>query len=100
MIIWLLVFSALEGKHGATPGKWLLGIRVMGTDLQPCGFGRAFLRNILKFVDGFFNFLVGVMLAALSNNWQRIGDMAARTVVVDIRSEKQKKENISSFELR
>ncbi|MBN1803705.1 MAG: RDD family protein [Sedimentisphaerales bacterium] len=100
IIIWLLIFSALEGKYGLTPGKWLLGIRVMGTDLQPCGFGRAFLRNILKFVDGFFNFLVGVIIAALSHNWQRIGDMAARTVVVDIRSEKQKKDDTSSLELR
>ncbi len=91
MIIWLLIFSSLEGSRGATPGKWLLGIRVMGTDLKPCGFGRAFLRNILKFVDGFFNFLVGVMLAALSHNWQRIGDMAARTIVVDVRFDKHKK---------
>ncbi len=63
----------------------------MGTDLMPCGFGRAFVRNILKFVDGFFNFMVGVMVAALSHNWQRVGDMAARTVVVDVRTDKNKK---------
>jgi uncharacterized RDD family membrane protein YckC len=90
-IIWLLIYSATEGASGATPGKWLFGIRVMGTDLRPCGFGRAFVRNILKFVDGFFNFMVGVMVAALSHNWQRVGDMAARTVVVDIRTNKNKK---------
>jgi len=86
MIACLLIFSATEGSSGATPGKWLLGIRVLGTDLRPCGFGRAFIRNILKFVDGFFNFMVGVMVAALSENWQRVGDMAARTVVVDIKN--------------
>jgi len=90
-IIWLLIFSATEGASGATPGKWLFGIRVMGTDLKPCGFGRAFVRNILKFVDGFFNFMVGVMVVALSLNWQRVGDMAARTVVVDVRTDKNKK---------
>lgn len=90
-IIWLLIFSATEGASGATPGKWLFGIRVRGTDLKPCGFGRAFVRNILKFVDGFFNFMVGVMVAALSLNWQRVGDMAARTVVVDVRTEKNNK---------
>jgi uncharacterized RDD family membrane protein YckC len=90
MIVWLLIFSATEGSRGVTPGKWLLGIRVMGTDLRPCGFGRAFLRNVLKFVDGFFNFMVGVMVAALSENWQRVGDMAARTVVVDIKSKVSK----------
>lgn len=75
-------FSALEGQWGITPGKWLLGIRVLGTDLKPCGFGRALLRNLLKFADGFFNFMVGLLVSALSENWQRVGDMAARTVVV------------------
>jgi len=58
---------------------------VIRRDLQACGFGRAFLRNILKLVDGFFSFMIGIMVAALSENWQRVGDMAARTVVVDIR---------------
>jgi uncharacterized RDD family membrane protein YckC len=78
----LVVFSYFEGRFGKTPGKWLLRIRVLGTDLQPCGFGRALLRNLLTFVDGFFNFLVGVLLVALTENWQRLGDLAARTIVV------------------
>lgn len=78
----LVAFSYLEGRFGKTPGKWLLGIRVLGTDLQPCGFGRAFLRNLLTLVDGFFNFLVGALLVALTENWQRLGDLAARTIVV------------------
>jgi hypothetical protein len=37
------------------------------------------------FVDGFFNFTVGIMVVALNEHWQRVGDMAARTVVVDTR---------------
>jgi uncharacterized RDD family membrane protein YckC len=78
----LVAFSYFEGRFGKTPGKWLLGIRVLGTDLQPCGFGRAFLRNLLTFVDGFFSFLVGALLVALTENWQRLGDLAARTIVV------------------
>ncbi len=84
-LVCLLVFSLLEGKWGATPGKWAVRIRVLGTDLRPCGFGRALVRNLLKFIDGFFNFMVGILLAALSENWQRVGDMAARTVVVRVR---------------
>jgi uncharacterized RDD family membrane protein YckC len=83
----LLAYSFLEGKWGATPGKWVVGIRVLGIDLRPCGFGRALVRNLLKFIDGFFNFTVGILLAALSENWQRVGDMAARTVVVRVRRE-------------
>lgn len=81
-LICLFVFSWTEGKYGKTPGKLLFRIKVLGTELVPCGFGRAFIRNLLTPVDGFFNFMVGVMLVALSENWQRIGDMAARTIVV------------------
>jgi uncharacterized RDD family membrane protein YckC len=40
------------------------------------------VRNLLKFVDGFFYFLVGILLVALTENRQRLGDLAARTVVV------------------
>lgn len=78
----LFVFSFLEGKYGRTPGKWVAGIQVVGTDLRPCGFGRAIIRNLLKFVDGFFNFMVGILIVSLTENWQRIGDLASRTVVV------------------
>ena len=78
----LVAFSYLEGRLGKTPGKWLLRIRVLGTDLAPCGFWRALVRNLLTFVDGFFNFLVGVLLVALTENWQHLGDLAARTIVV------------------
>jgi uncharacterized RDD family membrane protein YckC len=77
-----VLFSWTEGRTGWTPGKGLMGIRVVGIDLQPCGFGRALVRNLLKFADGFMNFLVGILVSALSENWQRVGDMAARTVVV------------------
>ena len=84
----LFLFSWLEGKWGVTPGKWAAGIQVLGTDLQPCGFLRGLVRNLLKAVDGFFNFMVGMLVTALSENWQRVGDMAARTIVVRAGSEK------------
>jgi uncharacterized RDD family membrane protein YckC len=83
-----LLFTFTEGRTGVTPGKLATKIRVLGTDLQPCGFGRALVRNLLKCVDGFFNFMVGIMVVALSENWQRVGDMAARTVVVEWRPDK------------
>ena len=81
-IILFFLFTFLEGKFGRTPGKWILRIQVLGTDLKPCGFGRAFIRNLLKFVDGFFNFMVCIILISLTENWQRVGDMVARTIVI------------------
>lgn len=82
-ILTALIFTYSEGRSGVTPGKWITRIRVVGTDLQPCGFGRALVRNLLKCIDGFLNFMVGIMVVALSENWQRVGDMAARTIVVE-----------------
>jgi len=81
-LIGLVIFSVMEGRTGKTPGKFLAGIRAVGTDLKPCGFGRAFIRNLVKIADSFFGFLVGIVLVALTEKWQRLGDMAARTVVV------------------
>lgn len=43
---------------------------------------RALLRNFLKVVDGFFNFLVGILIVTFTKDWQRVGDMAARTTVI------------------
>jgi uncharacterized RDD family membrane protein YckC len=77
-----LLFSVTEGLWGATPGKWLTGIRAIGTDLRPCGIGRALIRNLLKMVDGFFNFLIGILMVAYTPDWQRLGDLAARTIVI------------------
>lgn len=85
ILLCIVIFSIMEGRLGYSPGKRLLGIRVLGSDLQLCGFWRALVRNLLMFVDGFFNFTVGIMVVALNEHWQRVGDMAARTVVVDTR---------------
>ncbi len=81
-VVSLGVFGFLEGRWGRTPGKWVVGIRVLGTDLKPCGFVRGLIRNVLLIVDGMFSYMVGILLVALTENWQRIGDLAARTVVV------------------
>lgn len=90
-VLWSLtvfvIFSFTEGRFGLTPGKWITGIRVVGTDLIPCGFARGLLRNLLKFADGFFNYLVGILLIAFTPEWQRIGDMASRTIVIRKRTD-------------
>lgn len=83
-----LLFCYTLGRWGRTPGKWATGIRVIGMELAPCGFGRALLRSLLLivdgflFADGFLNFSFGALVIACTANRQRIGDMAARTIVV------------------
>lgn len=81
-LLYLLVFSFTEGRWGWTIGKWMAGIRVVGTDLRPCGFLRAIGRNLLAFVDSMFSYMVGLLLIAFTPSRQRLGDLAVKTVVI------------------
>jgi uncharacterized RDD family membrane protein YckC len=82
----LLIFVILPGLRGATPGKAMLGIKLVNAEGRPPGVLRAFLRYVLWIVDGFpylIPNLVGFIVALNSANHQRVGDMAAGTYVVD-----------------
>ncbi len=72
-----------EAIFGATLGKALMGIRVRRKDGGACGVGPALIRNLLRIVDGLGVYLVGFVTALASKSRQRLGDMAAGTVVVE-----------------
>jgi uncharacterized RDD family membrane protein YckC len=72
----------LEAACGATLGKAVVGVRVVGTAQR--GFLTACaLRNVLRIVDGLGFYLVGTLVAACSSIRQRIGDILAQTAVVE-----------------
>jgi uncharacterized RDD family membrane protein YckC len=81
---WLypVVFEA--GKRGATPGKRLLRLRVVQASGSPITFGQALVRNFLRFIDSmpFFTYGFGVTSCLASRRFQRLGDLAAGTVVI------------------
>jgi len=85
---WLLLALALgyyvvcEAMTGATLGKRMVGIRVVGEDGAHLTLGAAVVRNALRLVDGLFLYLVGAIFALTSTRGQRLGDRAAHTVVV------------------
>ena len=91
--------------NGRTVGKWACGIRVIAVDGRPINGRRAFLRNLLRIVDlfpmaapGFFGSdlppvmiiptgLLGLLAMMSTKRMQRLGDLAAGTmVIVDERS--------------
>jgi uncharacterized RDD family membrane protein YckC len=82
IILGLGYFVLAEGLTGSTVGKRIVGIRVIGEDGEIAGFGQAVVRNVLRFVDGLFFYLVGAIFAFTSPRAQRLGDRAAHTVVV------------------
>ena len=72
----------LEAAWGATLGKAMVGIRVVGTG-QGRSFSACAVRNVLRIVDGLGFYLVGTVVAACSAARQRVGDMYARTAVIE-----------------
>lgn len=74
--------SLFEGLFGATLGKKICGIIVLKADFTRCGLGAGFLRNLMRIVDVLFYYLVAVISMAATLKWQRLGDLAAGTVVV------------------
>jgi hypothetical protein len=78
----ILIYVLIQGLRGWTPGKLLFGIRTVAGDGQPPGIGRAIIRWLLLVVDTLCAGLVGFIVALTSTGHRRVGDMAARTVVV------------------
>ncbi len=72
----------LEAGWGATLGKAIVGIRVVGT-AQRGPLAACALRNALRIVDGIGFYLVGIVVAGLSGIRQRLGDIYAQTAVIE-----------------
>ena len=79
LYLWLM-----EAGFTATLGTAMVGLRVVQTGRHG-PFSACAIRNALRAVDGIGFYLVGVMVAACSRLRQRLGDIAAGTVVVEER---------------
>jgi uncharacterized RDD family membrane protein YckC len=82
-------------KWGATPGKKMLGLRVVQTSGAPITFSQALVRNFLRVADAmpmlpseWFGGLpiptmgFGLATCLSTKRFQRLGDLAAGTVVI------------------
>jgi len=80
----LLYFSLWESlTHGLTPGKYAMRLRVVGPNGQPIDFKTAVLRNVLRIVDVLpASYCVGLIAIILSKRSQRLGDLAAGSLVI------------------
>lgn len=76
-------FAAFEILwNGQTPGKRLAGIRVVKDTGRPITAIEGIGRNLMRVVDGFCFYLVGIISVVLSRENKRLGDYVAGTVVI------------------
>ncbi|MCB9396703.1 MAG: RDD family protein [Acidobacteria bacterium] len=98
--VWWLYFIVLEALwKGQTLGKKILGIRVISDRGTPISWGQSFLRNLLRMADSFPYYGntgslvllpfygVGFFSCFFTQKRQRLGDLAAGTIVVRVERE-------------
>ena len=74
---------------GRTPGKRLNGMRVVRSGGEPVGFLTSAIRNVLRLVDFLpFAYVIGATTILATPKNQRLGDLAAGTLVVRDRAPK------------
>lgn len=82
VVLWLY-YPAFEWlRRGQTPGKRLQGIRVVRTNGQPAGLAPVMVRNLVRIVDVIFLPFLALISMVLTTRGQRLGDLAAGTMVV------------------
>ncbi|BBP81680.1 MULTISPECIES: RDD family protein [Pseudomonas] len=83
LVTWwyMVLFEVLN--QGRSPGKHLMGLRVVHDDGTPVGWSSSLVRNLLRFVDILpFGYALGILSTLMHPAFKRLGDLAAGTLVV------------------
>jgi uncharacterized RDD family membrane protein YckC len=81
-LVTFLYYLLQEGLFASTIGKRMLKLRIVGPDGAPSSMKQSTVRNLLRFVDWIpVLYVVGAIVIATSSRKQRLGDIAAGTVV-------------------
>jgi uncharacterized RDD family membrane protein YckC len=77
---WFNYFAFCEWRWGQTIGKNATGLEVRSLDgAEKLTYGQASIRNLLRLIDFF---VIGEVMIATTKQEQRLGDKAAKTIVV------------------
>lgn len=83
---WFIMHAVISSLAGGSPGKLMVGLRVVDQETgQRAGWGKNIARTLLWIVDGqpLGLPLVGLISGVASKGHRRVGDMVAKTLVVD-----------------
>lgn len=84
--ITVFYYILFEAAFASSPGKALAGLRVVTVEGERAPFWSIVVRNLIRPIESLSGtFLIGAIACAFSPWRQRLGDRAARTLVVDAR---------------
>lgn len=83
LVLWAYPLIFELSRHGATPGKRALRMRVVNDNGTPVDWRASLIRNLVRTVDWLpGTYLVGLVSILLTRDFKRVGDLAAGTVVI------------------
>src|SRR3954451_20340301 len=80
-VVWVYDIAFETLASGRTPGKRAAGIRVVGMRGEPVSFRASAIRNVVRVFELVLLYLPAVFSILLTRHSQRLGDLAAGTVV-------------------
>jgi len=87
LLLYVIYCTVMETRGGATFGKRLLRLRVVGPEGRPADFRQCLLRNLLKVIELLSLksplFFLVPLIPIFTRYHQRFGDLIAHTGVVD-----------------
>lgn len=84
LVLFLSYFIVFTGYGGQTPGKMLLGIKVIRTDHGEIGYARAFLREAPGKLISTLTFGLGFFLIGVQPEKRGLHDLLAGTTVIKL----------------
>ncbi len=80
IIIWGLIIF-LNGRYGATPGKMILGLKIVKSNSERLTYLRAFCRMLAEYLSA-FTFGIGYLIAAFTEEKTSLHDIICDTRVI------------------
>ncbi|MGA1865504.1 MAG: RDD family protein [bacterium] len=80
-LINITYYVFFNGRYGATPGKMVIGAKIVNTDGSPISYTKAFARFFAEMLSGFI-FGIGYLMAAFDSQKRALHDRICSTFVI------------------
>lgn len=88
-IVWFIYFVVIEACYSATLAHQGLYLKVLTVDRKEIEWTQALKRHLLDPIDILFYGIPAIIAIRNSDKHQRLGDMWAKTIVVDTKDKEQ-----------